>query len=149
MNVVLIFILLFWVGRLCWLIHAIKLTWFDDWQFSLIYFYLTYFNPLLVFLILFLPSCVDSFFPCFRSFLLVEMGMGIDRVLCWVCEIVGLFFSFFSSFFSVRALFSGFIAYSSSCVWLCCSSTGGLVDITISLMQAPHSMRKFISPLQK
>ena len=60
-----------------------------------IYFNLTYFNLSLIFSILFLASGVELLLFFFsRSFILVEMGKEIPGALCWVCEIVRLFFSF-------------------------------------------------------
>ena len=44
-----------------------------------------------------------SFFSRFHSFSLVEMGVLIGGVLCWVCEIVRLFFLLIVSIVSFRA----------------------------------------------
>ena len=117
---------------------------------NLIFFNLAYFNLLLIFLILFLPFDLDSFYSLFSFF---PFSWNGDRN--WWSPVLGVWngrnFLFLPSFFyfiylngsivSHRAL--RFIASGSSCVWLFYLSTGGLVGIA-SLMRVPHSVRKWI-----
>ena len=79
--------------------------------------------------------------PCFSSlssFLLVEMELGIDGALCWMCKMIGIFFFF--HFFSlpqrqhcfIQDPLYGFIAPRFYCMWLCCLSICCLVGIAMS-----------------
>ena len=56
----------------------------------ILYFLILTFNFLPVFFISLFRRGTSFFISCLHSFSLIEMGVEIDGILCWVCEIVRL-----------------------------------------------------------
>ena len=140
--------------KICWSFLSLRVNNIQKSAYKTIpdfsYFYhipdFLFFNVSMIFLFYFLLLVWDSVF----SLLLIKIWMGIDGVLCCICEIIGLFFSFFflpqRQYCFIYGPFTGVVAPCPSCMRLFCLSIGYLVGFEMSHLLVPHFVRNHMPP---